>query len=93
MCAMSADEGRWVDEPPLPILTDPAPPPPPHLIRVHGAQLVRIYNIDHPDPRKRNGFTDAVLLAWAPLTGHDWAVLTAWLGTRQTGAAGTRGCA
>ena len=71
-----------MDEPPLPEIT----PPPERLVRVHGARLVRIYTIDHPDPRRREGFTEALLLAWAPVPGtRDWAVLTAWLGHWQHG--------
>lgn len=84
-------QGRWVDEPPLPELTDPKPPPPADLIVVHGAQLVRIINIDDPDPRRRRGFTEALFIAWAPLTGGDWAVLTAWLSAWQTGVRTTGG--
>ena len=85
---------RWVDEPPLPKLVDPKPPPPARLIRVHGAQLVRVYNIDDPDPRKWEGFTEVLFLAWAPIRGGEdwvWAVLTAWLGHRQTGSRTTGG--
>jgi len=83
-----------VDEPPLPELVDPPPPPPDHLIKVHGAQLVRVVNIDDPDARRRRGFREAMFLAWAPVHGGEdwiWAALTAWLGHRQTGARTTGG--
>lgn len=82
------DSGRWVDDPPLPAI---ATPPPAELIRVHGSQLVRIYTIDDPDPRRRRGFTEALFIAWAPLCGGDWAVLAAWLGAWQSGARTTGG--
>lgn len=87
---------RWVDEPPLPELDpeNPHQPPPDHPIKVHGAGLVRVYNIDDPDPRKREGFTEALFLAWSQIRGGEdwvWAVLTAWLGHRQTGASTTGG--
>lgn len=79
--------GRWTDKPVLPLLS----PPPPDLIRVHGgARVVRVYNVDDPDPRRHGGFTEAVILAWAPRRDGGWGVLTAWLGgwqenTRTTG--------
>ncbi len=81
-----------MDEPPLPEVVDPPAPPPAHAIQVHGAQLVRVVNIDDPDPRKRGGFTTALFLAWARIPdSDDWAVLTVWLGARQTGARTTGG--
>lgn len=77
-----AQQGRWVDEPPLRELATP----PPHLIQTHGAQLVRIYTIDDPDPRRHEGYTEALFLAWAPIpNSRDWAVLAAWLSAWQDG--------
>lgn len=67
--------GRWSDPPILPEL----PPPPEHLIRVRGAQLVRVYNVDAPNPGSRGGWTQALALAWARLPSGDWAALLAWL--------------
>lgn len=72
--------GRWVDDPPLPALK----PPPPDLIQVHGARLVHVLQIDDPDPRRQEGYTPVLFMAWAAIPGsRDWAVLAAWLGTRQ----------
>lgn len=76
-----------MDEPPLPPLKDP----PPHLILVRGAQLVRVHNVDDPDPRRRRGFTQVVILAWAPLPGGGWAGLCVWLsGWHGPGPRGSR---
>lgn len=71
--------GRWVEEPILPEL----PPPPPNLVRVRGAQLIRVTAFDPAGNRR--GFTEAVVLAWAPLRGGGWGVLTAWLSGWQSG--------
>lgn len=70
--------GRWVEEPILPEL----PPPPPNLVRVRGAQLIRVTAFDPAGNRR--GFTEAVVLAWAPLRGGGWGVLTAWLSGWQS---------
>lgn len=72
-------EGRFLDDPPLPALK----PPPPELIAVRGAQLVRVHFVDHPNPKMR-GFIEVVVLAWARIPGsRDWAGLCVWLGTVQ----------
>lgn len=84
---MDTSEGRWVEDAILPEI-DPDNPhagPPPELIDVHGAQPVRVYTIDAPDPRRRDGFTAALILAWAPRLEGGWGVLIAWLGARQEG--------
>lgn len=73
-----ADQGRLLDDPPLPELT----PPPPGLIAVRGTQVVRVHHIDHPNPKMR-GFTEVVVLAWARLPDGDWAGLCVWLATVQ----------
>ncbi len=75
----ASDEGRFIDEPPLPELKSP----PPELYAVRGAQVVRVHHIDHPNPKMR-GFTEVVVLAWArlPDTG-DWAGLCVWLAAVQ----------
>lgn len=84
---MDAEPGRWVEEPILPELDpdNPHAPPPAELIDVHGAQPVRVYTIDHPDPRRRRGFTQALILAWAPRLDGSWGVLIAWLSGWQQG--------
>lgn len=84
---MDAEPGRWVEDPILPELDpdNPHKPPPPELIDVHGAQPVRVYTIDAPDPRRRNGFAQALILAWAPRLEGGWGVLIAWLGAWQEG--------
>lgn len=85
---MPADEGCWVDEPPLP----PIAPPPAHLIAVRGAQRLRVNNLDHPDPRRRGGHTDTVALAWARTPDGEWTALLAWLGAwQQDGRTAGRG--
>lgn len=68
-----------MDGPPLPLLK----PPPPHLIAVRGAQRLRVMNVDDPDPRRRNGHTETIALAWAQIPGGGWAVLLAWIGVWQ----------
>ncbi len=73
--------GRWVDAPILPEL----PPPPARLVRVDGAQLIRVYNVDAPNPGSRGGYNEAVVLAWAPLADGGRGVLAAWLGGWQEG--------
>jgi len=73
--------GRWVDEPVLPELPTG---PPPHLIRVEGARLIRVMNVDAHNPASRDGYTEAVVLATAPLGGGT-GVLVAWLGGWQEG--------
>lgn len=71
------EAGRWTDEPLLPEL----PPPPADRIIVRGAQLVRVYTVDHPDPRRRRGYSEAVILAWARTGAEGWGVLLAWGGS------------
>lgn len=79
---MPADApGRWVDEPVLPEL----PPPPVHLIRTEGAYLIRVMNVDAHNPASREGYTEAVVLATAPLADGGTGVLVAWLGGWQEG--------
>jgi hypothetical protein len=73
--------GRWVDEPVLPEL----PPPPAHLIRVEGAQLIRVLNVEAHNPPSRGGYTEAVVLATAPLADGGTGALVAWLGGWQEG--------
>lgn len=78
---MDTQDGRWVDDPPLP----PLAKPPDRLIETSGARLIRVYNVNSPDPRRRDGYTEAVVLARAPIPGGGWAVLAAWLGGWQEG--------
>ncbi len=73
--------GRWVDDPVLPEL----PPPPVHLIRVDGAQLIRVMNVDAHNRGSRGGYTEAVVLATAPLGDGGTGILAAWLGGWQEG--------
>ncbi len=68
-----------MDEPVLPEIAAP----PVDLIQVHGARLVRVLNVVDPDPRRRRGFREAVILAHAPIPGGGWAVLAAWIGAWQ----------
>jgi hypothetical protein len=77
-----ADERRWLDEAPLPEFKEH---PPAELIRVRGGRVVRVYQVDDPHPQRREGFTDAVLLAWAHRLEGGWGMLLAWLGTVQVG--------
>lgn len=70
----------WMEGPILPWV-EPYDPPPPELIIVPGAKLIRIYNGPRatklsPPP---DGFREAVLLAWAPRT-DGWGALIAWAG-------------
>lgn len=69
--------GRWVEDPVLPEL----PAPPTSLIRVRGAQLLRVYNVDSSNRGSRRGYTDTVALAWARLPEGGWALLAAWQGS------------
>lgn len=71
---MDEREGRWAEPPILPEL----PPPPADLIAVRGAQVVRVHDIDNPNPKLR-GHTEAVVLAWAPIPAGGFAGLCAWL--------------
>lgn len=71
--------GRWTDDPPLPALLDP----PVERIVVYGAQLVRVMQVDQPDPRRRRGFTEAMILAWARTGDGEWGCLLAWSGHWQ----------
>lgn len=73
------DDGRFLDDPPLPELA----PPPPELIAVRGAQVVRVHHTDHPNPKLR-GFTEVVVLAWARVPDSEhWAGLCVWLAAVQ----------
>jgi hypothetical protein len=77
--AAAGDPDQWLDEPPLPALADP----PPELILVRGAQVVRVHFVDHPNPKLR-GFTEVIVLAWAPIpNSRDWAGLCVWLAAVQ----------
>jgi hypothetical protein len=83
------DGGYWIaGEEPLPLLADA---PPPELIRVDGARLLRIY--DPPEKRKpSDGGWEAVVIATAPRQDGPWGGLLAWIGRRiidahQTGRA------
>lgn len=79
------DEGHWVEETILPELKAP----PPELIQVRGAQLVRVKSIDPPGVER--GFREAVVLAWARIPGGGWAGLFAWIGAWQRGHRTTGG--
>lgn len=73
------EAGRWTDGPPLP----PLPAPPADRIVVPGAQLLRVMQVDHPDPRRRRGYVEAMILAWARTRDGGWGFLLAWGGNWQ----------
>lgn len=80
----------WTEEP---ILT-PISPPPPGLVEVRGAQLVRIYDgpgaTHEPGGRPRpDGGREAVVLARARIPCGGQAVLLAWTSYARLGGRGT----
>lgn len=73
---MGDERGRWEEDAILPELAAP----PADSIQVRGAQLVHRLNVEAHNTPSREGYTEAVILAWAPLPDGGWAVLAAWLG-------------
>lgn len=76
---MGTSAGRWVEDPILPELK----PPPIDRIRVTGARLLHVVNIDARNTASRGGYTKTVALAWARTADGQAAALLAWLSAWQ----------
>jgi hypothetical protein len=74
---MDDEGGRWIEEPLLPELPAPAA----DQIIVRGAQLVRVVFGDVAADSRHQGYTEAVVLAWAKTAQGGWGVLLAWGGS------------
>lgn len=85
---MDERPGRWVDEPPLPIL----PKAGPGVELALGARLVRVYVIKTvAGQQRRAGFQEIVVIARARLKDGGIGLLAAWIGAWQQGARTTGG--